>query len=129
MHSLTLPSLPKQDEHSCSCDTFRLSPRHLLAILTKLNLQAFVRWLSHSIISASLQTTYGVPLSCSYFQVAFSIFILNAISHFTRSAFTCSKLTIKKPERRHWRRLGVFIVNSEHISHPVLVFLLLTLNM
>ena len=26
----------------------------------------------------------------------------------------CSKLTIKTPERRHWRRSGVFVVNSEH---------------
>ena len=34
-----------------------------------------------------------------------------------------SKLTIKTPERRHWRRSGVFTVNSEHISHLVLVFL------
>ena len=25
----------------------------------------------------------------------------------------CSKLTIKIPERRHWRRSGVFIVNLE----------------
>ena len=40
----------------------------------------------------------------------------------------CSKLTIKTPERRQWRRSGVFIVNFEHISHLVLVFLLLTLN-
>ena len=47
----------------------------------------------------------------------------------TQSAFTCSKLTIKTPEQRHWRRSGVFIVNAEHISHFVLVFLLLTLNM
>ena len=30
-------------------------------------------------------------------------------------------------ERRHWRRVGVFVVNFEHISHLVLVFLLLTL--
>ena len=29
----------------------------------------------------------------------------------------CSKLTIKTPERRLWRRSGVFIVNFEHISH------------
>ena len=28
----------------------------------------------------------------------------------------------------HWRRFGVFIVNLEHISHLVLVFLLLTLS-
>ena len=40
----------------------------------------------------------------------------------------CSKLTINTPERRHWRRSGVFIVKSEHISRLVLVFLLLTVN-
>ena len=40
----------------------------------------------------------------------------------------CSKLTIKTPERRQWRRSGVFIVNFEHILHLVLVFLLLTLS-
>ena len=44
----------------------------------------------------------------------------------------CSKLIIKIPERRHWRRSGVFvnfgrrsgifIVNFEHILHLVLVF-------
>ena len=40
----------------------------------------------------------------------------------------CSKLTIKTPERSHWRRSSVFIVNFEHISHLALVLLLLTLN-
>ena len=40
----------------------------------------------------------------------------------------CSKLTINTPERHQWRRSGVFIVNFEHISHLVLVFLLLTLS-
>ena len=40
-----------------------------------------------------------------------------------------SKLTIKTPERHQWRRYGVFIVNFEHISHFILVFLLLTLSM
>ena len=38
-------------------------------------------------------------------------------------------LVIKTPEQRHWSRSGVFIVNSEHILHLVLVFLFLTLNM
>ena len=37
----------------------------------------------------------------------------------------CSKLIIKIPERRS----GIFIVNFEHISFFVLVFLLLILNM
>ena len=36
-----------------------------------------------------------------------------------------SKLTTETPERH---RSGDFIVNFEHISHLVLVFLLLTLN-
>ena len=35
---------------------------------------------------------------------------------------------MKTPERRQWCRLGVFIVNFEHISHLFIVFLLLTLN-
>ena len=33
----------------------------------------------------------------------------------------CSKLTIKTPQQRQWRRSGVFIVNFEHISHLVLM--------
>ena len=40
----------------------------------------------------------------------------------------CSKLTMKTPERRHWQRSGVFIVNVEAISHLFLVFLLLSLS-
>ena len=35
---------------------------------------------------------------------------------------------MKTPERRHLRRSTVFIVNFEHISHLLLVFLSLTLN-
>ena len=45
-----------------------------------------------------------------------------------KSCEICSKSTIKTPERRHWRRFGVFIVNFEHISHLFLLLLLLTLN-
>ena len=41
----------------------------------------------------------------------------------------CSKLTIKTPERRLWRHSGVFIVNLEHVSHLVIAFLLLDLNL
>ena len=40
----------------------------------------------------------------------------------------CSKLRIKTPERRHWRRSGVLILNFEHISHLIPALLLLTLN-
>ena len=41
----------------------------------------------------------------------------------------CLKLTIKTPERDQLHRSGVFIKNFEHISHLVLVFLSITLNM
>ena len=40
----------------------------------------------------------------------------------------CSKLTIQIPQRPHWRHSGVFIVNTEQISHIVLMMLLLILN-
>ena len=36
----------------------------------------------------------------------------------------CSMLIIKTPERRHWPRSVFFIINFEHISHLVLLFLL-----
>ena len=47
-------------------------------------------------------------------------------SYLIQSAFTCSKLTIESLARR---RSGVFIVNFQHTSHLVLLFLCLTLNM
>ena len=47
-------------------------------------------------------------------------------------AFTCSKLTVEALEQgvKYVQcRSGIFIVNFEHISPLVLVFVLLTLNM
>ena len=38
----------------------------------------------------------------------------------------CLKLTTET-QKRQWRRYGIFSVNFEHISHFLLVFLLLTL--
>ena len=58
-----------------------------------------------------------------------NIYLLTVCNrNFRKRCEICSELTINIPERRHWRRSGVFIVNFEHISHPSLVFLLLTLN-
>ena len=34
----------------------------------------------------------------------------------------CSKLTIRTPERRQWRRSSIFIVSFEHVSHLNLLF-------
>ena len=56
------------------------------------------------------------------------IYLFKVNNRLTRTLFEiCSKLTIKIPERLHWRLSGVFIVNFEDISHIVLVFLLLIL--
>ena len=41
---------------------------------------------------------------------------------------SCSKLTMKTPERRQWRRSGVFIFNFEYILHIFLMLLLMNLN-
>ena len=64
-----------------------------------------------------------------HLSVPASVYLLKVNNRNTRTRCEiCSKLTIKTPERRHWRRYSVFIVNFEHISHLVLVLLLLTLN-
>ena len=57
------------------------------------------------------------------------IYLLKSNNRNTRiKCGICSELTIKTAERRPCRCYGVFIVNYENISHYVLVFLLLTLN-
>ena len=55
------------------------------------------------------------------------LFKVNNISTRKRSEIF-SKLTIKTPERRRWRRSGVFIANFENISHLFLMLLLLNLS-
>ena len=73
---------------------------------------------------------YGAFLCCCSMMLnPAGIYLLKVNNRNTKTRCEiCSKLTINTPERRHWRRSGVFIVNFEHISHLVLVFLLLTLN-
>ena len=69
-----------------------------------------------------------MPVKGAFFQkvnyIPANIYMFKVDNRITRkSCEICSKLTIKTPER-----LGVFIVNFEHISHLFLVFLLLTLS-
>ena len=57
------------------------------------------------------------------------IYLLKVNNRNSRLSYEiCSKLTMKTPERHHWGRSGIFIVNFEHISDVALVFLLLTLR-
>ena len=67
-----------------------------------------------------------IAAHCSPTQLA--ITCSNLTTETIKQGVKCSKLAIKIPERRHWRRSGIFIVNFEHILHIVLVFLLLTLS-
>ena len=45
--------------------------------------------------------------------------------HVTKTLINLTQPVTRCPK---WRRSGIFIVNFEHISHLVLVFLLLTLS-
>ena len=64
---------------------------------------------------------------CQRYQAGIYLLKVNNRNTGTRCEI-CLKLTIKMPERHQWCRSGVFIVDFEHISCLVLVFLLLTLN-
>ena len=84
-------------------------------------LVSFSYFLFHLTLSTKhLTLTNAFPASIYLFKV-------NNRNTRTRCEI-CSKLTIKTPERRQRCRYSVFIVNFEHISHLVLVFLLLTLS-
>ena len=95
----------KNTSGGCFCNYFNLltfhQPQHLCDVIMSM-------------------TIYGVRAGNYIFKV-------NNRNTRTRCEI-CSKLTIKIPKRRHWRRSGIFIVNFERISHLVLMFLLLTLT-
>ena len=79
-------------------------------------------WVMTSSVYLILVWTKVVSLHSQYFLVQSQLW-----KH-QDNVWNLFKLTIKTPERRQWRRYGVFIVNVEQISHIVLVFPLLTLN-
>ena len=59
--------------------------------------------------------------------------ILSIFHYFTTASINCSKWTVETLKQvvkdvRHWRCFDVFIDEFEHLSHLVLVFLLLTLS-
>ena len=59
------------------------------------------------------------PANINLFKVNNGNFLKKGMNVFTVN---------NKNTRRRWRRSAVFIVNSEHVSHFFLPFLLLTLN-
>ena len=95
--------------------------------LSTLSILSIVSFL-HCINIKQFLTTNNIPAEVFVYPGGNYLLKFNNRSTRTRCEIS-SKLTIKTPKRRHWRRSGVFIVNFEHISHHILVFLLLTLNM
>ena len=79
----------------------------------------------YSVILYSFSSTIVLPLFHP-FPAGNCMFKVNKRN--TRARWEISNLTIKTPQQRQWRRSGCFIVIFEHISHLVLVFLLLTLS-
>ena len=67
---------------------------------------------------------------CNLKEHPAGIYLLKINNRNTRARCEISsKLTLKIPERRHWRRSRIIFVTFELISLLFLVFLLLTLNM
>ena len=91
------------------------------------------RTTSEVLLSPAISSVFSITwsLKATYlWAMSVGIYLLKGNNRNTRTRCEiCSKLTIKTPERRQWRRSGVFNVNFEHISDIVLVFLFLTLNM
>ena len=83
-------------------------------------------WRSRAIeVSEKNNNQFYLTLNSFQRYISAGIYLLKLNYRNTRiKCETCSKLTLNTPEQHHWHRSGVF----EHISHLVLVFLLLNLN-
>ena len=66
-------------------------------------------------------------LSCNTNQAGICLFKIKDVNNRTMGE-TCSKLKIRPPELRQWRRSGVFMNRFEQVSHILMVFLLLNLT-
>ena len=89
-------------------------------------------WLRQKSYSESTLDAHGYCVNVLHHVNIFpaGLYLLKVNNRRTRTRYEiCSKSIIRTPERRHWRRFGAFIVNFGHISHLVLMLLLLTLNM
>ena len=71
---------------------------------------------------------YFVPGKNSSRKVPAGNYMFKVNNRNTRTRLKYVQKITKRPEQHHWRCSGVFIVNSEHISHLALVFLLLSLS-
>ena len=67
--------------------------------------------------------THLKPMFSSFRNQPVNIYLVKVNNRNTIYRYEiCSKLIIKTPERCHWHRFDVFVVNFEHISHFFPVF-------
>ena len=105
------------------CETcLELSTCVLLKLLSKVLLMLDFSPAAMSIYMIWLQM---LPLKYRHFPAKIYLFSRRSNRITRKRCKTCSKLTIKAPERPQWRRSAVFIVNFEHISDIFLVFIVL----
>ena len=104
VHRQTYPKYPKRISLQYLCNILRKTWRMKLIFCLQTNIRGFFN-----------------PTSIYLHKV-------NSRNTRTRCEI-CSKLTIKTPEQCQRHHSGALIVNFEHISLLVLLFLLLTLNM
>ena len=94
------------------CKYSMKNTKHCLLITKKMKLPKLLLLLSNMMLISLLVDSPA------------DIYLLKFNNKSTRTRCEiCSKLTIKIPTRRHRRRSGIFIVNFEHVSHLILVFI------
>ena len=110
-------------------EAFQRIEKKVATVLLKVEI--FVR---ESLVSVDdqwdcLKRTEKVSINTMYGKKPAGTYLFKVYNGNTRTICEIwSKLTIKIPKRRHWRRSGAFIVDFEHFAIYFLVFLLLTLN-
>ena len=111
------------------CITTLVQKRIYISDLTSSSNSNFMKF--PVIIFGTISFNAGDKNTPSTFYIYRSgIYLLKVNNRNTRTRCEISsKLTIKTPEQHQWRRSSVFIVTFKHISHLVLVFLLLILYM
>ena len=86
----------------------------------------FTQWMilvCNNIIAMLCETLINIKIEQFELSLQASNYLFEVNNRNRRKSYEiCSMLVIKTPERCQWRRVGVFIVSLEHISHLFLVF-------
>ena len=105
-------------EEDCQLITFLKKKPRLISCINSLGRNQETTWLR------VLKLIFSKSLN--HYPPGIYLFKVSKRNNRTRSEI-CSNLTIKTPEQCRWYPSGVLIVNFEHFSHLLPVFLLLIL--